>query len=157
MPAKIQNGYIRNMYIWKYSWIGHILCRNSILKHVIEGKVEERIEVTTRRKQLLYDIKETRGYWKMKVDTLITFCGELTLEEAMDLSYDRLGNEWNEWINIPISVTTTSTCLLAPYSVYLDVSPYVSVELHATAYHSYVTTQWYTQVYTHKLHHIFST
>ena len=32
----------------------------------------------------------------MKVDTLITFCGELTLEEAMDLSYDRLGNEWNE-------------------------------------------------------------
>jgi hypothetical protein len=33
------------------------------------------------------------GYWKLKMDALITFCGELTLEEAMDLSYDRLWNE----------------------------------------------------------------
>jgi hypothetical protein len=30
------------------SWIGHILRRNCLLKHVIEGKVEGRIEITGR-------------------------------------------------------------------------------------------------------------
>ena len=28
----------------KASWIGHILCRNCLLKHVIEGKMGERIQ-----------------------------------------------------------------------------------------------------------------
>jgi len=44
------------------SWIGHILRRNCLLKHVIEGKIEGRIDVTERRggrdKQLLVDFKE---------------------------------------------------------------------------------------------------
>ena len=31
------------------NWIGHILRRNCVLKHVIEGNVEGRIEVTGRR------------------------------------------------------------------------------------------------------------
>jgi hypothetical protein len=30
----------------KANWIGHILRRNCLLKHVIEGKLEGRIEVT---------------------------------------------------------------------------------------------------------------
>jgi hypothetical protein len=58
----------------KANWIGHILRRNCLLKHVIEGKVEGRIEVTGRRggrrKHLLDDIKETRGYWKLKEEAL---------------------------------------------------------------------------------------
>jgi len=33
----------------KVNWIGHMLHRNCLLKHVIEGKVEGRIEVTGRR------------------------------------------------------------------------------------------------------------
>jgi hypothetical protein len=32
----------------KANWIGHILCRNCLLKHVIEGKLEGRIEMTGR-------------------------------------------------------------------------------------------------------------
>jgi hypothetical protein len=48
----------------KANWIGHILRRNCLLKHVIEGKVEGRIEITRRRgirrKQLLDDLKERR-------------------------------------------------------------------------------------------------
>jgi hypothetical protein len=41
----------------KAKWIGHILRRNCLLKHVIEGKLEGRIEMMgrrgRRRKQLL--------------------------------------------------------------------------------------------------------
>jgi hypothetical protein len=49
---------------------GHILRRNCLLKHVIEGKIEGRIEMTERRgrrrRQLLDDRKERRRYWKLK-------------------------------------------------------------------------------------------
>jgi hypothetical protein len=58
----------------KANWIGHILCRNCLLKHVIEGKLEGRIEMTRRRgrrlKQLLDDLKEKRRYWKLKEEEL---------------------------------------------------------------------------------------
>jgi hypothetical protein len=46
----------------KANWIGHILRRNCLLKHVIEGNIEGRRGVTVRRgrrhKQLLDDLKE---------------------------------------------------------------------------------------------------
>jgi len=46
----------------KTNWICHILHRNCILDHVIEGKIEGRIEVKgrrgIRRKQLPADFKE---------------------------------------------------------------------------------------------------
>jgi hypothetical protein len=32
----------------KASWFHHVLCRNCLLKHVIERKVEGRIEITER-------------------------------------------------------------------------------------------------------------
>jgi hypothetical protein len=58
----------------KANWIGHILRRNCFLKHVIKGKLEGRIEMTgrrgRRRKQLLDDRKETRGYWKLKQEVI---------------------------------------------------------------------------------------
>jgi hypothetical protein len=49
----------------KANWIVHTLRRNCLLKHVIEGKMEERIKVMgrreRRRKQQLDDLKEMRG------------------------------------------------------------------------------------------------
>jgi hypothetical protein len=58
----------------KANWIDHILRRNCLLKHVIEGKLEGRIEMTgrrgRRRKQLLDDLKEKRRYWKLKDEAL---------------------------------------------------------------------------------------
>jgi hypothetical protein len=58
----------------KANWIGHIMCRNCLLKHIIEGKIGERMEVTGRRgrkrKQLLDDLKETRGHWKLEEEAL---------------------------------------------------------------------------------------
>jgi hypothetical protein len=47
----------------KADWIGHILGRNCLLKHVIKGTIEGSIQVKGRRgkrhKQLLDDLKET--------------------------------------------------------------------------------------------------
>ena len=46
----------------KDNWIGHLLRRNCFLQHVIEGKIEGRIEVTGRRgsrsKELLDDLRK---------------------------------------------------------------------------------------------------
>jgi hypothetical protein len=39
--------------------------------------------------QLLDDLKETRRYWKLKEEAQDRTFGELSLEEAMDLSQDR--------------------------------------------------------------------
>ena len=47
------------------NWVGHILGRNCLLKHITEVKKEGRINVTGRRgrsMKLLDDIKEKRGY-----------------------------------------------------------------------------------------------
>jgi hypothetical protein len=56
----------------KANWIGHILRRNCLRKHTVEGKTGGGIEVTggqgRRRKQLLDDAKETRGYQKLKTE-----------------------------------------------------------------------------------------
>jgi hypothetical protein len=58
----------------KANGIGHILHRNCLLKHVTEREIEGRIKVTVirgrRREQLLDDLKEKRGYWKLKEEAL---------------------------------------------------------------------------------------
>ena len=58
----------------KTDWIAHILLRKCLLEHIIEGKIEERIYVKGRRrkgrKQLLYDVKEKKGYWGLKENSL---------------------------------------------------------------------------------------
>jgi hypothetical protein len=50
----------------KANWIGHILRRNCPLQRVIEGKIKGEVQVTRRRgrrrKQLLDDLKDRRGY-----------------------------------------------------------------------------------------------
>jgi len=53
----------------KANWIGHILSSNCHLKHVIEGKLKGTRRGGS-RKQLLVDLKEKRGYWKLKDETL---------------------------------------------------------------------------------------
>jgi len=42
------------------------LSANCLLQHVVQGKIEETVRRGTRSKQLLDDLKETRGYWKLK-------------------------------------------------------------------------------------------
>ena len=54
--------------------IGHILCKNCLLKHLIEEKGDRRLEVTRRwgkrRKQLHTDLRERGGNWILKEETL---------------------------------------------------------------------------------------
>jgi len=56
------------------NWIGHILRRNCLQKRVIEGKIKKKDEVTgrggRRRKKLLDDLKERRGYCHLKEEVL---------------------------------------------------------------------------------------
>jgi len=58
----------------KANWFGYILCRNCLLKHIIEGKIEGRIAVKGRRrrrsKQRLDDLNETRRYCILKQDAI---------------------------------------------------------------------------------------
>jgi len=58
----------------KANWIGHISCRNCLLQRVIKGKIKGGIEVTgrqrRRRRKLLDDLKERRGYSRMKEEAL---------------------------------------------------------------------------------------
>jgi hypothetical protein len=58
----------------KANWIGHILRRNCLLKQVIEGKIKREMQVTRRRgrrrKKLLNDLKDMRGYSHLKEEAL---------------------------------------------------------------------------------------
>jgi hypothetical protein len=58
----------------KASWIGHILRTNCLLQRVTEGKIQGGIEVTgrrgKRRRKLLNDLKERRGYSHLKEEAL---------------------------------------------------------------------------------------
>jgi hypothetical protein len=54
---------------WTATWFGYVWRRKCLLKHVMEGKAEGRIEVTGtrgRRSKQLLDLKQTTGYWKLK-------------------------------------------------------------------------------------------
>jgi len=58
----------------KANWIGHILRRNCLLQRVTEGKIKGGREVTgrrgRRRRTLLDDLKERRGYSHLKEEAL---------------------------------------------------------------------------------------
>ena len=58
----------------KANWMGHILRRNCLLNQVIEGMIKGEMEVTRRRgrrrKKLLDELKDRRGYSHLKEEAL---------------------------------------------------------------------------------------
>jgi len=74
LRVKEQRNILHEISKRKANWIGHILRRNSLLQQVIEGKIKEGIEVTRRRgrrrRKLLEDLKERRGYSQLKEESL---------------------------------------------------------------------------------------
>jgi hypothetical protein len=74
LRVKEQRNILRETRKRKANWIGHILHRNWLLQRVIEGKIQGGKEVTgrqgKRRRKLLDDLKERRGYSHLKEETL---------------------------------------------------------------------------------------
>ena len=74
LRVKEQRNILHETNKRKSNWIGHILRRNCLLQRVIEGKTQGAIEVTgrqgRRRRKLLDDLKERRGYSHLKEEAL---------------------------------------------------------------------------------------
>ena len=68
-----QRNNLREIRKRKANCIGHILRRNCLLKQVIEGKIKGEMDVARRgrrRKKLLDDLKDRRGYSHLKEEAL---------------------------------------------------------------------------------------
>jgi hypothetical protein len=61
LRVKEQRNILHEISKQKANWVGHILCRNCLLRQVIEGKTKGGIEVKERRgrrrRKLLDDLK----------------------------------------------------------------------------------------------------
>jgi hypothetical protein len=72
--VKEERNILHTIQMRQANWIGHVLRRNCLLKHIIAVKLEGGIEVTgrrgRRRMKLLNDLKERTGYWKLKEEAL---------------------------------------------------------------------------------------
>jgi len=74
LRVKEQRNILHEIRKRKANWVGHILRRNCLLQQVNEGKIKWWIEVTgirgRRRRKLLDDLKERRGYSHLKKEAL---------------------------------------------------------------------------------------
>ena len=74
LRVKEQRNILHAIRKRKANWIGHILPINCLLQRVIDGKIQGGIEVTgrqgIRRRKLLDDLKERRGYSYLKEEAL---------------------------------------------------------------------------------------
>ena len=74
LSVKEQRNILHEISKQKANWIGHILRRNCLLQQAIEGKTKGRIEVTgrrgKRRRKLLDDLEERRGYSHLNEEAL---------------------------------------------------------------------------------------
>jgi len=74
LRVKEQRNILHEIRKRKANWIGHILRRNCLQQGVTEKKIQGGIEVTgrqgRRRRKLLDDFKERRGYSHLKEEAL---------------------------------------------------------------------------------------
>jgi hypothetical protein len=74
LRVKEQRNILHEISKRKANLIGHILRRNCLLQQVLEGKIKGGIEVKgrrgRRRRKLLDDLKERRGYSHLKEEAL---------------------------------------------------------------------------------------
>jgi hypothetical protein len=74
MRVEEQRNILHEIRKRQANWIGHILRINCLLQRVIEGKIKGGIEVTGRRgrkrRKLLDELKERRGYSHFQEEAL---------------------------------------------------------------------------------------
>ena len=72
--VKEERNILRKIKAGKTNWSGYTLCRNDLLKHIVEGDIDGRMAGAgrreRRRKQLMGGLKKTRGYRKLKEEAL---------------------------------------------------------------------------------------
>jgi hypothetical protein len=107
LRVKEQRNILHEISKGKANWIGHILRRNCLLDQVIEEMIKGGIEVTgrrgTRRRKLLYDLKERRGYSHLKEEALNRTMWRASFGRVFG-SVVRQSIKWmNEW-NIPMNL-----------------------------------------------------
>jgi hypothetical protein len=81
------------------NWTGGILHRYCVLKQVIEGNIQGKIEVTGRRgirsKQLRDGLKETGGFRKLRAKYQIVLCGKDNEPVVRQLRNELIGQKNN--------------------------------------------------------------
>jgi hypothetical protein len=74
LRVKEQRNFLHEIRKRNANWIGHILPRKCLLQQVIEGKIKGGIDVKgrrgRRRRKLLDDLKERRGYFHLNEEAL---------------------------------------------------------------------------------------
>ena len=74
LRVKEQRNILHEISKRKANWIGQILRRDCLLQRFIEGNIKWRMKVTgrrgRRRRKLLDDLKERRGYCHLKEEAL---------------------------------------------------------------------------------------
>ena len=79
-----ERNVLHTIKMGKVNCIGHVLSRNCLIKHIIEGKIEGSLEVTGRRgrksKQLMDDLKKKRRSCKLKEEAVDRICGEFAFK-----------------------------------------------------------------------------
>jgi hypothetical protein len=103
LRVKEQRNILHGIRKRKANWIGHIMRRNCLLQRVTEGKIQGGVEVTgrqgRRRRKLLDDLKERRGYSHLKEEAAM--CAMLLRSIAHSIIYTRLfrGKMHSDWFN----------------------------------------------------------
>ena len=105
LRVKEQRNILHEISKRKANWVGHILRRHCLLQRVIEGKIKGRIEVTgrwgRRRRKLLDDLKERRGYSHLKEEALDRTMWRARLGRGFG-HVVRQPAKWRKWMNISL-------------------------------------------------------
>jgi len=90
LKVMVQRNILHEIRKRKANWIGHILRGNCLPQRVIKGKIQGAIEVTgrqgRRRRKLLDDLKERRGYSDLKEEALDRTIWRARFGRGLDLS-----------------------------------------------------------------------
>jgi len=100
---------------WRQAnWIGYILRKNCLLKHVTGEKLEGKESRGKRRKELLDDLNETMKYWTLKHKALQYSLLKIRFGRGSDLSEIR-PQKWHghDRISVQHMLSTFLTLLLS--------------------------------------------
>ena len=122
-----QRNIIHDIIKRKANWIGHILRRNCLLKQVIEGKIKRQIEVTRRqgrrRKKLLNDLKDRRGYCELKEEALDRTMWRNRFARGFGPVISQITDDDNTWTAVPTTIIWVMQLTSQSYHICNAVQP----------------------------------